>query len=149
MRIAAPLILALALMLTGCSEEPEEIIEPHIPVSTQGDNYVIGNIHVESAGDSTGYIGLGNDSVNVYPYYDLSENITIRKIIISDQDWWDTITEGIEVLDCGSFQIYQDTSGTSYGYMPVDDTHALFCKTVNLPRDYLKLYMSKIWFSDT
>lgn len=148
MRVAASVVLALAIILTGCSEEPEEIIETHIPVSAQGDNYVLGNVNIESAGDYTGYIGLDIDSVNVYPYYDLTENIMVRRIIISDQDWWNTVTEGIGVIDCGNFQIYQDVSGVSYGYMPIDETHALFCKTVDLPMDYLKLYMSKIWLSD-
>ena len=149
MRIAAPIVLALALLLTGCSDEAEEVIEPHIPISTQGDNYVLGDVHIESAGNATGYIGIDDNSVYVYPYYDLSENIIIRRIVISDQNWWETITEDVDVEECTGFQIFQDIAGTSYGYMPLGDTHALFCTTTNLPKDYLKLYMSKIWLSDT
>lgn len=149
MRNTLLLILAVTLLLSGCSETEEEVVEePYIPVSERGEDFTLGDAVINSSTPFTGY-NQQDDKVLIYPYYDLDYYITAQKIMISNQDWWKTVTEGTDVIHRDGYDILQYSSGISYGYMQMDDTTALFFRTDCLPLGYLDLYMSDIWLPDT
>lgn len=149
MRCKTLAITVLIFALVGCGREEEEVyVEPHVPISTQADDYELGEITIKSLGDYTGYVDINSNRVHVHPYYDLEEYMVFEVMDISDQDWWEYWTRDYDRIDCGDFELFQTEVGITYGFMKLSDDRALYCYTDCLPLGYLKLYMSNIWLSD-
>lgn len=150
MRIA--LCVALLILLTACGQSAEPEVEetpPAPPLSEQLDSYSLSDITIQSAGAYTGYVAIDDQSVEIHPYYDLYECLTVRVMYTSGQDWWEAATADLPVADMGSYQLVQNADGSVIGFMPIDDEHGVFVATRDLSLGYVKLYMDKIWTSDT
>lgn len=150
MRIA--LCVVLLVLLTGCGakqEEIKEILPPAPPLSEQMDSYVLGQVTINSMGGYTGYITVSDEQVEIHPYFNLSESLTMRTLYTSEQNWWEVATTGLPVTDMGEYQLIQNVDGSVFGFMPIDSGHGLFVYTYDLPLGYVKLYMDNVWISDT
>lgn len=143
-------VVLVALLLTACTSEEEEIPEaPHIPLSTQYDSYTIGEANIVSVGPYTGYVVLSDKEVEVHPHYDLPECFTIKEITLSGQDWWEHATAGIPAIEEDTYQLIQWDSGSIIGFVPISDDKGLFVQSYNLSVGYVQLYLDNIWISDT
>lgn len=150
MRSSLLLVLAVTLLLSGCSQQEEVVEEPYIPVSERlEDDYFFGNVVISPVGAFTGYKQTDGRTLLIYPYYDLDNYIVVQGIMISEQDWWKTITADTPVQHREGYDVLQTPSGVSFGYMPVNETTALFFRADNLPLGYLDLYMQAVWSPGT
>jgi len=142
----------LCILLTGCGQEHEDtVIEKPSkpPISEQAEEYELLDVTIKSAGGYTGYVSVSSTEVDVHPYFDLDEHLAIRIIYTSDTDWWNTATIGLEKYTSDTYELVQRADGLVFGFMPVDSTYGIFVTTETLSLDYVKLYMDKIWISDT
>lgn len=146
------LCLILCLLLVGCGaqedEEPVEVVEVP-PLSDQLDSYELKDITINSVGGYTGYIEINDETVEIHPYFNLTECLTVRIIQTSGMDWWEHGTSGVPTEDMGNYQLVQYVDGSVYGFMPIDDEHGIFVTTETLVLGYVKLYMDNVWISDT
>lgn len=150
MRLALCLILCLTLVGCGQPDEPAEPVEPETPpLSVESDCYYLGDVTLNSAGGYTGYLSVSDMEVEIHPYFDLSEHINARLIYTSDMDWWRVATATNEKYVSNNYELVQNVDGLVYGFMPVTDSYGMFVYTDTLPIDYVKLYMDKVWISDT
>lgn len=150
MRIALCVVILLLLTACGQGEVTEEIEIPGSPpLSEQLDYYDLTDITIQSIGSYTGYITLDERSVEVHPYYDLLECLTFSIIYTSGQDWWETATVDLPVADMDNYQLVQFADGSVIGFMPIDEERGVFVTTNDLSLGYVKLYMDRIWISDT
>lgn len=148
----AALCIVLCLLLVGCGapeDTEQEILPPTPPLSEQADSYQLADVTVKSVGGYTGYVTVNDEQVEVHPYFDLTECLYIRVIYTSEQDWWEVATTDLPVTDIGTYQLIQNADGSVYGFMPIDDRHGLFVSSYDLPLGYVKLYMDRVWISDT
>ena len=146
------LCLILCLLLVGCGtqevEEPVEVEEAP-PLSDQMDSYELRDVVISSVGGYTGYVERDVNTVEIHPYFNLSECLTLRVIQTSDMGWWEHSTSGVTTEDMGTYQLVQRVDGSVYGFMPIDNEHGIFVTTQTLALGYVKLYMDNVWISGT
>lgn len=146
-------LLLCIILLTGCGSSVEEDVVYTPPLTETYDTVSIENVQIDKIGSYSGYVQLSDRSVEIHPYYDLSECVTVTSILLSDRSWWDGIVsdfgDTIEVIDYDTFSVFTAPNGVTYGYMPCGDEYAIVAETSTLPSSYVRLVMSKIWTSDT
>lgn len=146
-------ILLLSIMLTGCggediTEEIPEVVE--ISLSERFDESVcIDKYFVDALGDYSGFIEVSDREMEIHPYYDGAEKVTVTVMLLSDNDWWDGIIsdfgDTVVYEEYDSYSMFTTSDGRTYGYMQCSDNEAIIAYTDDLPSGYIKLVMDKIW----
>ncbi|MCM1234394.1 MAG: hypothetical protein NC489_30200 [Ruminococcus flavefaciens] len=142
------ILLCLALLLTGCSSAEGEIVEPSVPdISEQMDTAAIFGIEFEAIGPVCGFI-IEDDAVEIHPYYNSSEHIQLKKILLSDRLFWNTIKSSVQdsavVVSGDNYDMITVDSGITYAYKQLDDNWALIAKSDTLPSSYVKAVMDRL-----
>ena len=134
------LILLLALMLTACGEEPVIEVQEPPPLHNITDVFVWDSLVLESITPCNSYEAFGDD-LQIFPYYNDTKYITIRKIVLSDTGFWETVSapyKGTEnFLSSDKYSLFTMTNGTTIGYFPMSDDYAYVVITDSLPSSYV------------
>lgn len=148
------ILLLCMLLLNGCGkEEVEEVILPvEPPVSEQASEGVFDGYTITAIGPVCGFIDYG-DSLEIYPYYDSVQHITIEKILLSDLPYWETIkdsqSETAVISEYDNYSMITTVDGTTYGYYEESDNWAIIAYSDTLPSSYVKAVMLRICQQDT
>lgn len=145
-------LLLCVTLLVGCGQAEEEPV--YVPPLTETYEKVsIECADIGTIGSYSGYVQISDRSVEIHPYYDLSECVTVTSILLSDNNWWDGIIsdfgDSIEVIEYDNYSIFTAPNGVTYGYMPCGGEYAVVAETSNLPSSYVRLVMDKIWLLNT
>ena len=139
------IITIIILCISACSKE-EPVEEEYVPVSSQQDSIESDNLYVSGIGQWTGF-NINGDVIEMYPYFDKDLKVNIRAIQISGNNfWYDFITAkgksmaDIKMYPSGAMTLTVDN--ITYGYNLIDDAHAIFAYTLDLPASYVNLALS-------
>lgn len=140
-------LLCLCLLLVGCSDKEEEVVEVTSSISTQADDYTFDSLVIPAIGPVCGFVEEGT-TLRIYPYYDCAKHIMIEKIIVSSNDWWNTListqSEDYVVTTTETYSYITTPAGYTFGYIPIDSEWAYLVSTRNLNSGYLRLVMEKM-----
>lgn len=146
MRVRYTVLTLLAALLVGCSaKEPEPELPQTPPLSTQADVWTWGDITVGGVGSLTGFLET-SEGLEIHPFYDNPKHILVKRIIISEQGFWDTLcksSDDLDVTTLDNFSIITMPSGTSYGYWEISNDKAIIFESSSLPSSYVKEVMNK------
>lgn len=140
--IRVALLLSLLLLLTGCGEQ-EEVEVPEVPVtylheqadSVLWDDKTISAITPCCAFDSQ------SDVLTIYPYFDSDVSVTVKKLLLSDNNFWSAITSPLEVDNCYTTEEYSFATmpnGTTVGMVPIDSEMCYWVSSNQLPSGYVQ-----------
>lgn len=94
-----------------------------------------------------------DDTLEIHPYYNSSEHITMKKILLSDLPYWETIKESQSetavVKEYDKYELMTQADGSTYGYYKESDDTAIICYSFDLPSSYVKVVMDRICQQDT
>lgn len=138
------LALSLILLATTTSEITEE--EPP-PISTQATECYFEGIEFQLFGPYAGY-NISDNSLKIYPYFNLDRHITVEKLYLSDRPFWDTIANPDTREDYDGYSVFSVENST-YGYISIDTNYAFFLYTDTLPSGYLKEVAKHICLPNT
>lgn len=147
-----PIVLSM-LLLCGCSEEVEEPVayEPP-PISTQAEFGYLDTFTIEAIGSVCGFNNV-TDGIEIYPHYNNPSHILLKKILISDNDFWETIlssqSEDFILTKRDKYTLITTPTGVTYGYYPIDKEWAILASTKGLNSGYLTLVMDNLWKQNT
>lgn len=149
------LSLLLCLCLFGCGKaeedvapvEPVEDIQPDTVtyLHQPADSYTWDNITFSNLFPASSY-EESDDALNIFPCYSKDAYISIEKILISSNDFWDNVvtqyssTENIMNLE--NYSYVTSESGETIGYLPIDETHAYTVRSSTLPSGYVDYVLS-------
>ena len=153
MRKSVITVLCLCLLfITGCDEEIEEPVVESVdlrPITTSivWDNKVIQNISPVSAFESS------TDMLQIFPYNNNDKHITIRKIIVSDNGFWNTVMLGYEgtenIIVTEQYSLVTNNKECTFGYIPIDYEWAYIVYSETLPSSYVEYVMKVLCNSST
>lgn len=129
------------LLLTGCGEKEESVTEEYI--SERTDYCYLNDLMFQLPGIEAGCLEY-DDYVEIYPYFNLPNHITIEQLVRSSEPFFETIISLEEVSD--TVQQYENITvfqygGCAYGYIYLNDDYVLVAYTDDLPADYIKVVM--------
>lgn len=134
------LIVFAVLLLTACGSEP--VIEPEpVFLHQQSSSIVWDNLNINQITPCNAYEFNGAD-LQIFPYYNDTKYITIKKIILSNNNFWDTVTEPYK--DSENYQAFDSCSlftlnnGMTIGIKPIDDENAYVVFSDTLPSSYVR-----------
>lgn len=135
-------LLLLTTLLVACGNKTESEVE-YVPVSTQDEVCTNDELRVTGIGQSTGFNKNG-DTIELYPYFDIDKKVTLRKISISNNNFWYdfVVSQGYTMADVKLYKtgiMVLPTQTASYGYLCIDDSTAVFAYTSDLPWSYVNL----------
>jgi hypothetical protein len=92
---------------------------------------------------------LSGEDLLVFPYCDNDAYITVKKVLISDNGFWDTVVSEItneeNIRNCQNYSYVTLSNGTTLGYLPIDDESAYVCYTSVLPSSYVESTLDILW----
>lgn len=138
--------LLLSLVLVGANSTEVTENEP-VPISTQATECYFEGIEFQLFGQYAGYNILDN-SLKIYPYFNLDRHITVEKLFLSDRPFWDTIANPDTREDYDGYSIFSVENST-YGYIPINADYAFFLYTDTLPSGYVKEVLKRICLPST
>lgn len=133
------IIIACCCLLCGCSSTSNEVVPTEQPdlhevvTSITWDNK---EIDIKSPVSS---YQIDGDQLIIYPYNNSDKHITLKKVLISNCRFWDTVEKGFEkenLKKTDRYSIVTNKSGMTYGYMPISKTDAYIATTDTLPSSY-------------
>ncbi len=136
-----------AVLLSACNASTEEVELP--PLSAQSQSYEMDGWRVDSFGVFCGYVQL-SEELEVHPYFDLPQHITMRKIDLSGKPFLELtetcFTESVS-------QTYGDVTVVSngvktYGYRSFGDV-AIVAETDTLPMGYVRIALEHACLPDS
>ena len=138
--------------LTGCAKNKDiEVVETP-PLSERAESVYFETLEVEAIGPMCGFINTG-DCLEIYPYYDFNSHITLKKILISENGFWDTLittqSEDFVVTETESYTLITTPMGVTFGYLPVDDEWAYLAETEGLHSGYIRVLFNKLCLQNT
>ena len=135
-----------AILLTACTSETELPPEPELPpITTPAQSWSFEGLNVQGIGDVCGFQVTG-DELEIHPFYNESKHIKVKRLLISEQQFWNTICESCTdaVRDKQqTFELLTLKSGVTYGYFEQDASTAFVFYTDTLPSSYVKGGMTK------
>ena len=150
------LSLLLCLLLCGCGKAedvaPVESVEDVQTESVEylhqpADSYTWGDITFSNLFPASSYEESG-EALNIFPCYSKDAYISIEKILISSNDFWDNVitqytgTDDIKNLE--NYSYVTSESGETIGYIQIDDAYAYIVRSSTLPSGYVDYVMSYI-----
>lgn len=139
MKSIAVLTLSLALIASDATDSIES--EP-APISTEATECYFEGIQFRLFGPYAGYNIIDN-SLKIYPYFNLDRHITIEKLFLSDKPFWDTIANSETREDYNSYSLFSVENST-YGYIQINADYAFLLYTDTLPPGYVKEVLKRI-----
>lgn len=122
------LIGLIALLLVGCNKEQE-------PVETESysaESCTYDGIVLNPLSDVCLY-NVKGDTLEIFPHYENSSHITVKKIVYSDNNFFDTIVKEYKETEsyysCDDYSYCTLVDGTVLGYCIVDEDVAYFLYT--------------------
>ena len=145
--------MVLGVCLSGCKQkEIEEVAVEPPPISTQAEYGMLDTFTVEAIGSVCGFNNV-DGGLKIYPHYNNSAHILMKKILISDNDFWDTIlksqSEDFILTQRDKYTLITTPTGVTYGYFPIDEEWAILGSTEGLNSGYLTLVMDCLWKQNT
>lgn len=142
-------LLLIVLLLVGCGEEEEITEEPEVTISETFDMLVLDCTTIYPFWDKCGYVEVSDRCLQIYPYYNADYYITVTEILLSDNDWWNTIIESygdaIEVVSFEDYTMFTTPEGVTYAYKEYADYNmALVAESGNVLSGYIKLVMDNL-----
>lgn len=141
MRLKTGLILLSLCFLCGCGkvEEPDVVVQPDLrPVMTE---YTWNELSLKGITPVTSFEEQG-DEINIYPYNNNEQHISIRKIFISSNNFWSTVTDsysGTEnCIKRDKYTFITFDNQTTVCYFPIDEESAYVLEST-LPSGYVDL----------
>ena len=144
------LCLCVILLMTACgaAEAEEPVFESPVSYMHQpAVSYTWSGISFDNLFPASSYEESG-ESLNIFPYYNNDSHITVRKILISGNDFWDNVitqyssTNNIKNLE--NYSYVTNESGETIGYLAIDDTYAYIVRSSTLPSGYVDYVLSAI-----
>ena len=135
------LIASLLVLLVGCGKEetPVEVEQP--PLHTMQSSYKTSSISANAITPTTAFEEVG-DELRLYPFYNSDHYISMKVILISNNDFWNTIISGY--TGTNNLQVYDKYSliTTSFGktitVIPRSSEEAIVISSDTLPSGYVK-----------
>lgn len=144
------LCLCVIILMTACgaAEAEEPVFESPVSYMHQpAVSYTWSGISFDNLFPASSYEESG-ESLNIFPYYNNDSHITVRKILISGNDFWDNVikqytgTDNIRNLE--NYSYVTNASGMTVGYYAIDDKSAYIVSTDTLPSGYVETVLSYI-----
>lgn len=141
-------LLAVCVLLTGCTSTNDvpKIVQENalhnVSDSIVWDNMCINAITPVCAFETQG------DVLFIFPYNNNDSHITVRKILISNNGFWDTVknsyNESDNIRETDKYSLVTTMSAETYGYIPIDDEYAYIVTTGTLPSSYVECILQSI-----
>ena len=145
MRIKTLILICLFLLiLSGCGDEQVEESSAVLDLHPISDSTVWDNITIEAITPVTAF-EINDDALKIFPYNNNDKHITMRKIVISRNGFWntvETIYDGSDNLHVTSdYVLITMSNHCTYGYVPIDDEWAYIVSTESLPSSYVEAFL--------
>ena len=145
LRLKYAIFLLLVCVLTACGDAepvPELTPQPTLPpkhmqaTATVWDNLTISEITPTTAFEQV------SDSLRIYPYFDGDSYILMKKIFLSNNNFWDTATQSYTDTDnyikTAKYSLITLDNGYTVAMIPIDEETAYVVTTNQLPSAYVK-----------
>ena len=146
-------VIALLSLLCGCSkkEQVESDTGPP-PISIQAEVGLLDEFTIDAIGSVCGFNNI-EGGIKIYPYYNNPSHIKLKKILISENDFWNTLinsqSEEFILTKADKFTLITTPDGVTYSYYPIDTEWAIIGSTQGLNSGYLMLVMDGLWKQST
>ena len=134
-------LIVCSVLLTGCGSAEEQVAVRSF--SNRQESCELSDITIKLPGLVAGCVEYA-DYVEIYPYFNMPNHITIEQLVRSSEPFFETIASLEEVSDTveqeDNLTIFQ-YNGCAYGYIYLDDDYVLVAYTDSLPADYIKVVM--------
>lgn len=142
MRKVILLLIVIVPLLFGCTkEEPVVPTAPDLHPVVQ--NYLWGNVSMNSITPCCSIVENGS-CIEIYPFNNNEAHITIEKIVISENGFWETFskeyTQSDNFVSTESYSYFTDSNSVTHGYIASSDDYAYYVYTT-LPSAYLEEVM--------
>lgn len=141
-------LLAVCILLTGCTSTNDvtEIVQENA-LHNVSDSIVWDNMRIDAITPVCAFETQG-DALFIFPYNDNDSHITVRRILISNNGFWDTVknsyNESDNMRETDKYSLVTTTSAETYGYIPIDDEYAYIVTTETLPSSYVECILQSI-----
>lgn len=138
---------ALLLLLTSCGETEEtvEVVEPSYADCYA--DYTYDDIGIKAIGENCGF-KTTDTGIEIYPLNKCPKHISIEKILLSDNPFWDAVLTSKEetsvVMRGKNFSYFTDADGRTMGCYTVGDYGYIFSSD-DLPSTYVKAVLNRVW----
>lgn len=133
--------MLLVLLLTACGEEPEPEVPPTPPKHAQAALFVWDELTVNAITPVTAFETNGSD-LQIYPYFDDDKYILMRKIFLSNNNFWNTVTATFQDTDnyisSESYSLFTLENGYTVALIPIDEETAYVVSSNQLPSAYVE-----------
>lgn len=142
------LLLSLLLLVTGCGEQ-EEVEVPEVPITylhEQADSVLWDDMTINAITPCCAFSSQ-SDILTVYPYFDSDLSITVTKLLLSENNFWDAITTSLEADNCYTTEEYSFATmpnGTTVGMVPIDDETCYWVSSNQLPSGYVQAVLKTL-----
>lgn len=140
-------IIFMCVSLCACGNQDVEpdVIEQDL--TEQAESYDVFGKDFQSIGPNCGYTST-DDWIEIHPYYNATEHIKVRKVLLSDCNFFDVVVSSVKdsaiIQENSAYQIFTLTDGTTYGVIPLEEDWCLFLKSDTLPSSYVKIACDKL-----
>lgn len=142
-------MLTLLLITTvGCGKE-EPIPEPEYvaPLHTKADNFDNGIVSMNSITPVTAFESVG-DEVHIFPFYDCDKYISMKVVLISNNDFWKTLLDSYADTDnrqdYEKYSLITTPAGNTMVMLNQDEEHMLLIESSALPSSYVKVVADEL-----
>ena len=152
MRRSIVIACLISICLVGCGAE-EEVEEEYAapPLTEISDSYAFEDIGIKAIGTHCGFCDT-DTGIEIHPYNDNTKHISVRKILLSDRPYWDTIlssqVDNDTIVKTKKYSMFTTSEGISYGYYEVGE-YAYVFKSDGLPSSYMKAVLDRVWIQDS
>jgi len=145
------LVILCLVLLCGCTTSKENINDTEVTTTEESlpisESIVWENITISNITPVTSF-EIRGDGLFIFPYNNNNTHITLRKIFISNNGFWDTVVstvsvDNVIVSDFG-YELVTLPNGNTLGYVPIDDESAYLVKTETLPSSYVELVLEQL-----
>ena len=136
------LICLPLLLLVGCGKtEPEAVEEPEVILHTVSESFDDGTVSMNSITPTTAFETV-DEEVHIFPFYNSDKYISLKKVFISDNGFWDTMTSAYtdtnNLKSYDKYKLITTEAGKSIVMLPYGDDSALLIESSDLPSGYVK-----------
>lgn len=130
------------LLLVGCTSEEEIVVEEVPPLHSIQDSISWNSISMNGITPVCAFETI-DDELKIFPYYDSDAHISMKRIFISGNGFWDTFTKdytdtgNIKVTD--KYTLITTNTGNSMVLINIDSETAYVVESDTLPSSYVQL----------